>query len=119
MRVRRSASGEGISPFSLSFASTKASMDVQIQGSFKAGMAGRDNGFSDHHTAELVLPAGVSSAAPWEIHTRISRTSSPVSGPPVIGMRGGLPLIIFTIKLSSGLPETKAGPCLPPLLSCE
>ena len=65
--------------------------------------AGRTIGFSDHQTAALSFPAGVSSVAPWEIHERISRISSPVSGPPDIGMRGGSPLIIFTIKLSSGL----------------
>ena len=76
-------------------------------------------GFSDHQTAAFSLPAGVSSLAPWEIHERISRISSAVSGPPDIGMRGGSPLIIFTIKLSSGLPGTRVAPCLPPLRSCE
>ena len=38
---------------------------------------------------------------------------------PTLAFAAALPLIIFTIKLSSGLPGMMADPCLPPLRSCE
>ncbi len=92
-----------------------ASMGVRIQGSLVGGAVGRDSGFSDHQTAAFSLPAGTSLPAPCEIQWRIRLMSSLLSGGPDMGMRGGSPLIIFTIKLSSGFPGTRIAPCLPPL----
>src|SRR4051812_32009828 len=62
IRVRRSASGAGVRPFSCNFAKTNASIGVRIQCDVIVGAGDFDNGRKDHQTAGSAAKVAVHKA---------------------------------------------------------